>query len=109
MTGGIIAVIEMGPRLKDLYRYMELCSDDIDGCDRCSMKEACEKYCDVHLYNKGEVTPEEHARYLTVIMARRARRTRVRRGAAAPPACVIYTAGLSHTANAPAQLVCGRR
>ena len=108
MSGGLPAVCEIKPRLAGLYRLLEQCSDDIGGCEVCSEKADCELFCEKNIYESAEVSPVKCNEYMAEIILRRARRTRVRGRAAGQPACVIYTAGLSHVAKAP-QLVCGRR
>lgn len=98
---GLIATIEFGPRLGELYGLLERCSDEIESCAFCSHYRECDNYCDLHLYDKKEVTQKEFIEYMTEIM--RLRQVRKKLARPAPAECSIEFPVLRHRESS---LVC---
>lgn len=101
MSGGIIAILEDGPRLKELIKLLDICCEEIDDCEFCSERRGCADYCDTHLYNFNELTEYEYQKHLAAIMRRRQIRKRVR----ARRVCEIEYSKVRH--QEISSLVCG--
>lgn len=91
---GLPAILDAGERLKKLYSYLDTCAEEIESCDYCSVREQCNRYCDMHLYFKNELSEAEFKKHLAAIMHRRQIRKRVDR--AGPRVCEIEFYRIRH-------------
>jgi len=99
MSGVVLAVMESGPRLKELFTCLDKCCDEMGGCEFCNQRIECEIYCERHLYNKKELSPGAYQKHMAAVMRRRRIKKRQ-----AGPLCEIEFLKAGHR---EINLVCG--
>jgi len=107
MSGGLPAVVELGPRLAGIYRLLEICSDEIEGCEMCNLQTECEWFCEENLYNCGELSPKKFDSHMSTVLARQSRRKKIAAGSCRP-VCVLSVPVLRRRAPRPL-ILCGSR